>query len=63
MFLSTSFLRAKLWLFAALLAVPACKSDSPTPATTTPTAPTTSTGTVLTGSTFIGEYSAATLAA
>lgn len=43
----------------AVLAVPACKSSSPDPTTVTPT-PTTS---VLMGSTLIGEYSAATLAA
>ena len=43
----------------ALLAVPACKST--TTADPTPTTPTT--GAVLTGSTFIGEYSTTTLAA
>ena len=45
-----------LWLFA-LLAAPACKSSSPGPDPTPPAA------TVLTGSTLIGEYSAATLGA
>jgi pimeloyl-ACP methyl ester carboxylesterase len=56
-----SFFLAKsrlAWLFAALLAAPACKSNSPDPDTTAPTAE----ATVLTGSTLIGEYSAATLA-
>nr|WP_262903407.1 alpha/beta fold hydrolase [Hymenobacter psoromatis] len=43
-----------------MLAVPACKSNSPGPG---PAAPTPPTETVLTGSTLIGEYSAATLGA
>ncbi|WP_240735066.1 S9 family peptidase [Hymenobacter sp. UV11] len=47
-----------LWLSAALLAAPACQKATPDPATATPTAA----ATVLTGSTLIGEYSAATLA-
>lgn len=48
------------WLLAALLATPACKSNAPDPdpAVTAPTAA----AAVLTGSTLIGEYSAATLA-
>ena len=46
-----------LWLYVGLLAAPACKNTPPDPAATTPTA-----ATVLTGSTLIGEYSAATLA-
>jgi alpha-beta hydrolase superfamily lysophospholipase len=56
-----SFFLAKsrlAWLFAALLTAPACKSNSPDPDATAPTAE----ATVLTGSTLIGEYSAATLA-
>lgn len=48
------------WLFAALLAAPACKSNSPDPTTTAPIPE--AEATVLTGSTLIGEYSAATLA-
>ncbi|MGI4863646.1 MAG: alpha/beta hydrolase family protein [Janthinobacterium lividum] len=51
-----SLLPAKLLLCAALLAAPACKNNTPDPTPTT-------TPVVLTGSTFIGEYSAATLAA
>jgi pimeloyl-ACP methyl ester carboxylesterase len=45
-------------LFAALLAAPACKSNSPDPTTTAPG----DSSTVLTDSKLIGEYSAATLA-
>ena len=48
-----------LWIFALLLAAPACKSNSPDPTTATPTPP----ETVLTGSTLLGEYSAAALGA
>jgi pimeloyl-ACP methyl ester carboxylesterase len=48
------------WLFAALLAAPACKSSPPDPSTIVP-APEAQ-ASVLTGSTLIGEYSAATLA-
>ena len=47
-----------LWLFAALLAAPACKSNAPDPTVTAPAVETA----VLAGSTLIGEYSAATLA-
>ena len=47
-----------LWLYAALLVAPACKSNAPEPTTTTPPA----TAGVLTGSALIGEYSPATLA-
>ncbi len=47
-----------LWLCVTLLAAPACKNAAPDPAAATPTAA----ATVLTGSTLIGEYSAATLA-
>jgi alpha-beta hydrolase superfamily lysophospholipase len=46
------------WVCAALLVASACKSNSPDPAATVPAAE----ATVLTGSTLIGEYSAATLA-
>ena len=52
--------RPLLWIFALLLAASACKSSSPGPG---PAAPTPPTETVLTGSTLIGEYSAATLGA
>jgi len=45
------------WLFAVLLAAPACKSNTPDPDT-----PALADATVLTGSMLIGEYSAATLA-
>jgi pimeloyl-ACP methyl ester carboxylesterase len=57
----TAFSRPRLiWLFIALLATTACKSNAPDPeAATTPAAAET---TVLAGSTLIGEYSAATLA-
>ena len=61
MSLFRSFFLAKsrlAWLLAALLAAPACKSHSPDPDATAPAAE----ATVLTGSTLIGEYSAATLA-
>ncbi len=61
MSLFRSSLLLNLWLLVALLAVPACKSNIPDP-DPTPTTPTTGTA-VLTGSTFIGEYSTATLAA
>ncbi|ALW85655.1 hypothetical protein AUC43_11480 [Hymenobacter sedentarius] len=46
-----------LWLFVALVASPACKNTAPEPAAAAPTAE----APVLTGSTLIGEYSAATL--
>ena len=46
-------------IFALLLAAPACQSSSPGP---DPAAPTPSAAPVLTGSTLIGEYSAAVLA-
>jgi pimeloyl-ACP methyl ester carboxylesterase len=59
LFRSSLLAKSRLaWLFAALLAAPACKSNSPDPATTAPAAD----AIVLTGSTLIGEYSAATLA-
>ncbi|MGI4736356.1 MAG: alpha/beta hydrolase family protein [Janthinobacterium lividum] len=62
MSLFRSSLLPSAWFFVALLAVPACKSNSPDPTSTSPTTPTTTTTSVLTGSTLIGEYSAATLA-
>jgi pimeloyl-ACP methyl ester carboxylesterase len=58
--LSRFSLPSLIWLFVALLAVPACKSS--TTADPIPTAPTTG-GAALTGSTLIGEYSTTTLAA
>jgi pimeloyl-ACP methyl ester carboxylesterase len=60
LFRSSLLAKSRLaWLFAALLATPACKSNTPDPdSTAAPTAD----ATVLTGSTLIGEYSAATLA-
>jgi pimeloyl-ACP methyl ester carboxylesterase len=59
LFRSSLLAKSRLaWLFAALLATPACKSNTPDPDVTAPTAE----ATVLTGSTLIGEYSAATLA-
>jgi pimeloyl-ACP methyl ester carboxylesterase len=59
LFRSSLLAKSRLaWLFAALLAAPACKSNTPDPDTAAPTAD----ATVLTGSTLIGEYSAATLA-
>ncbi len=58
---SAVFARLRLgWLFAALLAAPACKNTSPDPDSTTP-APD-GTAVVLTDSKLIGEYSTATLA-
>ena len=54
MSLFRSLLPVKLLLGLALLAAPACKNNTPDPVTTQA---------VLSGSTFIGEYSAATLAA
>ncbi|RZK18982.1 MAG: alpha/beta fold hydrolase [Hymenobacter sp.] len=59
MSLFRSLLPTNLLLCVALLAAPACKNNAPDPSTT----PTTTSATVLTGSTLIGEYSAATLAA
>jgi len=50
--------RRFLWLFAALLAAPACKTSTPEPTIATPTAE----ASVLTSSSQIGEYSTATLA-
>jgi pimeloyl-ACP methyl ester carboxylesterase len=59
LFRSSLLAKSRLaWLFAVLLAAPACKSNSPDPDATAPTAE----AAVLTGSTLIGEYSAATLA-
>jgi pimeloyl-ACP methyl ester carboxylesterase len=59
LFRSSLLAKSRLaWLFAALLAAPACKSNSPDPDITAPAAD----AVVLTGSTLIGEYSAATLA-
>jgi len=49
-----------LGLYVALLVAPACKSTSADPVAAIPTPP--AAATVLTGSTLIGEYSAATLA-
>lgn len=49
-------------LVATLLATPACKSNSPAPDPTTTTPTTGGTGSVLTDSKLIGEYSTATLA-
>ena len=64
MSLSRFSLLPGIGLCLALLAAPACKNSNPSPdaSTPAPTAPDNTT-TVLTGSTLIGEYSTATLAA